>query len=120
WPIFEHAALVGLRQHGLDGLHELARRIDAQLDGHTRARADGLVDEIDVERVLERQIVRMVVRDIGLADLDPVRTALAAPVDLHLVSNHRAHDWLLVSAYRRFLSRNAKTFFQPSTACSCR
>src|SRR5436309_11496647 len=35
----------------------------------------------------------MVVRDVGLADLDPIRTALAAPLDLHLVSNHRAHDW---------------------------
>ena len=50
--VLQHAALVGLGEHGFDGLHELSGRV-RQLDGHARGRPEGLVDEIDVERVLE-------------------------------------------------------------------
>src|SRR5207249_2239299 len=144
--VLQHATLVGLGEHGLDRLHELARRIHAELDRHAGARPHRLVDEVDVERVLERQIVRMVVRDVGLADLEPLRPALAAPFELHLVRDHRAHwtdvlpssrsataspgrdeRWGVWGAIRgppcgqwRFFSRNAQTFFHPSAACSCR
>src|SRR5712692_4829927 len=89
--VLQHAALIGLGEHGFDGLHELSRRIHAQLHGHAGTRAEGLVDEVDVERVLERQIVRMVVGDVGLADLEPLRAALPAARELHLVGDHRAH-----------------------------
>src|SRR5262245_22759944 len=74
-PILQHAALVGLGEHGLDGVHELSRRLHAQFHSHAGARAEGLVDEIDVQRVLERQVVRMVVGYIGFADLEPLRAA---------------------------------------------
>jgi len=80
-----------LREYRLDGLHELPRRIHAQLHGHAGAGAEGLVDEVDVERVLARQIVRVVVGDVGLANIEPLRAALSATLDLHLVSDHRAH-----------------------------
>src|SRR5438309_1147684 len=89
--IFQHATLVGLGEHGLDRSHELARRIHTQLDGHAGARPHGLVDEIDVERVLERKIVWMVVRDVGFANVEPPRAALARAQDLHLLGAHRAH-----------------------------
>src|SRR5262247_4415879 len=58
--VLQDAALVSLRQHGFDGLHELPRRLHAQLHGHAGPRTEGLVDEIDVERMLEWQVIGVV------------------------------------------------------------
>ena len=54
-----------LRQYFLDGLHQLASRRRSQLYRDARARTLRFVDEIDVERVLFLDVIRMVERDVS-------------------------------------------------------
>ena len=62
-------APLGLVQHIEDGIHQVSGRLDAQL-GNAGARSLGLVD--DVEGVLPEDMVRVVIGDVGLIDLERV------------------------------------------------
>src|SRR3970040_28048 len=61
------------------------------------ARTLCFVDEIDIERMLEGQVIRMIVRHIRLAHFKPILAAFAAAFDLCLMSNHRAHAFVLLA-----------------------
>ena len=84
------------------------------------AGAHGLVDEVDVERVLQRQVVRVVVGDVGLADLEPLRAALAA-LPRSSPGGRSSCTWSSPAQASRGSARRTR---RPSSsrprACSCR
>src|SRR5690349_19125526 len=49
-------------EHRADRLHERPRRLHAELHRHARPWAERLVHEVDIQRMLQRRIERVVVR----------------------------------------------------------
>src|SRR6476619_1679785 len=98
------------------------RRLDAELDGDACAWSSRFIHEIDIQRVFERHIVRMIVRYVRFTQFEPILSTLSPTLNLCLMSNHCAHGALLPAAIfiydLRVLSQKANSFFQPSTACS--
>ena len=70
------------RESRLDGGHESPSRLLAQLDRHPGGRTERRVEEIDVERVLQGSVLRMVDVDAGLGHREPAGRALATAVDV--------------------------------------
>src|SRR5580704_17913421 len=65
----------------LDRLDQGARRILAELDGYPAGRSEFRGEEVDVERVAERRVHRVVQVDAAVGDLDPAGRALGAAFD---------------------------------------
>src|SRR6516164_7398576 len=114
--VFEHSALVGLGENGFDRLNQFARGLDAELYRYTRSGSGCFVDEIDIERMFERHVVRVIIRYVRLAQFEPILAAFSAALNFRLVSNHCAHATAPYDL--RVFSQKANSFFQPSTACS--
>src|ERR1700753_419391 len=74
-----------------DRLGQGARRLLAELDGHPPGRAEFRCEEVDVERVAERRVYRVVQVDAAVGDLDPPGRALGAAFDRDLLGDVRAH-----------------------------
>src|ERR1044071_5413196 len=96
--VFPHAPLIGLSEHGFDGLYQFTCGIDTELDSDARARPGGFVDEVDVQRVFKRHVVRMIVRYVCFAQFEPILSALSPALNFRLMSNHCAHGALLIAA----------------------
>ena len=62
-------------------------------------------------------MVRVVIRDHRVRELEPLITALARTFRLSYFNNGGAHA---AAYFARCFSKNAHTFFQPSSACSMR
>src|SRR6185437_12192900 len=78
-------------EDGLDRLHQGAGRVLAELDGHPAGRAERGGEEVEVERVAERRVHRVVQVDAAVGDLDPAGRALGAALDRDLLGDVRAH-----------------------------
>src|ERR1700722_12435725 len=78
-------------EYRLDRLRQGAGRLLAQLDGHPAGRAELGSEEVDVERVTERSVDRMVQVDAAVGDLDPAGRALGAAGDRDRLGDVRAH-----------------------------
>ena len=61
----------GRRKGGFNAPNQFARRVGAQLHGDPGARAPGGIDEVDVERVVEWGVERVVEVDRGRGDREP-------------------------------------------------
>src|SRR6266850_7973457 len=108
--VFEHAALVSLGEHRFDGFYQFSRRLDAKLYRDPRAGSGGFVDEVDIERVFERQVIGMIVGHVGFAQLEPILAIFASPFDLCLVRNHRTHSPAPLSSVLDSSRRKRATF----------
>src|ERR1051325_5307133 len=93
--VFQHAALIGLSEHGFEGLYQFTWGIHTELDSDARAPPGGFVDEVDVQRVCKRHVVRMIVRYVCFAQFEPILSALSPALNFRLMSNHCAHGALL-------------------------
>jgi hypothetical protein len=81
----------GLVEDGQDPGSQRASSMVAQFHGHPRPRAETFVNEIQVERVLERGIERVVERDVYFRQFEPPFSTFAASINFDLVCDHRAH-----------------------------
>src|SRR5580692_9134129 len=75
----------------LDRLHQRAGRLLAELDRYPPGRSELGSEEVDVERVTEGRVHRVVQVDRALAHLDPPGRALGAAADRDLLCQVRAH-----------------------------
>ena len=71
----------GSGQRLVDALDQSARRLRAELHGDAGAGPAGRVGEVDVERVVERRVERMVEVDAGRGDAEPALRPLGAAGD---------------------------------------
>src|ERR1700743_2164314 len=79
-------------EDGLDRLRPGARRrLLAELAGHPAGRSELGGEEVDVERVAERRVHRVVQVDGAIGHLDPAGRALGAALDRDLLGYVRAH-----------------------------
>src|ERR1700743_2519345 len=78
-------------EDGLDRLRQGARRLLAELDGHPAGRSELGGEEVDVERVAERRVHRVVQVDGAIGHFDPAGRALGAALDRDLLGYVRAH-----------------------------
>src|SRR5262249_42582078 len=116
------------RQGGEDLFDQRARRFRTEFDRDPLAPAFGLVDEVDAERVVERRVEGVIVVDIGGIDPHPAVRSLGAAGEPCLLADLGAHGgspWMVHAARAaagaaRCFVKNAKTLFQPSSACSGR
>src|SRR5277367_3509535 len=69
-------------QRLIDALDEPARRLGAELDGDPGTRTTRRVGEVDVERVIERRMERVVEVHAGRRDRHPTLRTLGAAGDL--------------------------------------
>src|SRR5487761_74478 len=81
----------GRVEHRLNRLHQRARRLLAELDGHSTRGAELGGAEVDVERVAERSVNGVVQVDAAVGDLDPAGRALGAAGDRDRLGYVRAH-----------------------------
>ena len=82
-----------------------------------RGNAGQMLDkETNADRLFEERVMRMVVRHHGMREVEPALRTLAGPVGSDDLNDGGAHRAYLA----RCLSKNAQTFFQPSSACSTR
>src|SRR6201995_742595 len=92
---FVVSELLKARRRGVgdnrDPLRQGARRLLAQLDGHPPGGAKLGGEEVDVERVAEGRVHRVVKVDGAVGDLDPAGGALGATLDGDLLGDVRAH-----------------------------
>src|SRR5713226_1526973 len=84
-------------------VHELSRRVWIQLHCDSRARPFLLVDEVDVQRVLQWSVTRMIIRDVDLFESEPSTGTLAATRYLHGLKNASAHYRLLLALLLQIL-----------------
>src|SRR6516225_6903784 len=90
---------------------------EGQLSGCSRTRAEPLVHEIDGDRLLEQGVLRMVVRYHPVRQLEPSVLALTGALLGDDLNDRGTHPGPYLP---KCFCRNAKTFCQPSSACSTR
>src|SRR5689334_1864572 len=96
------ASSLGLGEDLTNRLDQLARGFRRQLDGHARAGTLTFVDKVDVEGVFFARMIRMVIRHVQLAHLEPIVASLAAPLEGHLLRDHCAHFRILLCCVTQY------------------
>ena len=89
---------VALFQSGENVVHKRSRRLRRQLDRYARAKPLVRVHEVDVQRVVGRHVVRVVVIDPSLRYRNPARRPLAAARNIRFLYHVCAHASILLSA----------------------
>src|SRR5215469_54133 len=119
------------RERGKDARHQCTRGIGAQFNRHAVASTLAFVGEVDRKNVVKRRIIRMIEIDICSVDPHPPFTAADESGLFHDIAAHddspgclyvsaRYSAAMLVAELARWRAKKARTFFQPSSACSGR
>src|SRR5262249_35781857 len=74
-----------------DCLPQLSRRLHTELYRYPCTWTLCLIDKVDIERMFQRRIERMVIRYVDLTQCEPAFRPLAFAPDFRLVDNHCTH-----------------------------
>src|SRR3984885_14252131 len=85
-------------EHRLDRLRQGAGRLLAELDGDPSGGAELGGEEVDVERVAERRVHRVIQVDAAVGHLDPASRPLGAAAELDLLGQVGTHVRVLPPA----------------------
>ena len=96
---------------------QLFGRLQRQLDCDPRVRSERAVHEIDIDGIFLQSVMRVVVGHDRMGQIEPPVIALAGAVGADDLNDRGAHARYYLA---RCFSKNANTFFQPSSACSMR
>ncbi|HEY9527524.1 MAG TPA: hypothetical protein VIR02_10595 [Anaerolineales bacterium] len=85
------SACLRLIENSQDGRNQVPRGLFTQLDRYPRRRSLRFVHKINIERVLERRVERMVKGNICLLKLEPSLSPFAAAFNVYFFNDHCAH-----------------------------
>src|SRR5712692_10269709 len=80
----EESVSLSLFERREDRHRQLARRLWRELHGHPRTRPFSLVDKVNVQRMFQMKMERVVIRHVGLAQVKPSLRSLPTAGDLRL------------------------------------